>query len=135
MNNTMLLITSSWGAKKTFKLIPASPDAIYNEGIFDIDSKVLALVGKEKKDTMHMVAKLNEWGDPVGMKIGKRSNGKDYAEERKTIETFYEYYIEEMAEIEKFVKAVAVNAKDFDIKPFLESKEAPQEIPSNILTV
>lgn len=135
MNNTMLLITSSWGAKKTFKLIPASQEAIYNEAIFDIDAKVLALIGKEKKDTMHMVAKLNEFGDPVMMKIGKRSNGKDYAEERKTIETFYEYYIEEITEIEKFVKAVAVNAKDFDIKPFLESKEAPQETPQNILTV
>ena len=135
MNNTMLLITSSWGTKKTFKLIPASEEAVYNEAIFDIDSKVLALIGKEKKDTMHMVAKINEWGDPVTMKIGKRQNGKDYAEERKTIETFYEYYIEEMAEIEKFVKMVAVNAKEFDITPFLESKEAPQATPSNILTV
>ena len=135
MNNTMLLTTSSWGSKKTFKLIPASKDAIYNEAIFDIDAKVLALIGKEKKDTMHMVAKLNEWGDPQMMKIGKRSNGKDYAEERKTIETFYEYYIEEMKEIENFVKMVAINAKEFDIKPFLESTEAPQETPKNILTV
>lgn len=135
MNNTMLLITSSWGQKKTFKLIPASEEAVYNEAIFDIDAKVLALIGKEKKDTMHMVAKLNEWGDPQMMKIGKRGNGKDYAEERKTIETFYEYYIEEIKEIEDFVKRVAVNAKDFDIKPFLESTEAPQETPQNILTV
>ena len=135
MNNTMLLTTSSWGSKKTFKLIPASKDAIYNEAIFDINAKVLALIGKEKKDTMHMVAKLNEWGDPQMMKIGKRSNGKDYAEERKTIETFYEYYIEEMKEIENFVKMVAINAKEFDIKPFLESTEAPQETPKNILTV
>jgi hypothetical protein len=131
----MLLITSSWGAKKTFKLIPASKDAVYNEAIFDIDAKVLALIGKEKKDTMHMVAKLNEWGDPVTMKIGKRANGKDYSEERKTIETFYEYYIEEIDEIEKFIKMVAVNAKEFDIKPFLESKEEAQSTPSNILTV
>ena len=69
------------------------------------------------------------------MKIGKRSNGKEYAEERKTIETFYEYYIEETKEIEDFVKRVAINAKDFDIKPFLESNEEPQNIPQNILTV
>lgn len=134
MNNTMLLITSSWGEKKTFKLIPASKEAVYNEAIFDIDAKVLALIGKEKKDTMHMLTKLNEWGDPVSMKIGKRSNGKDYAEERKTIETFYEYYIEDIKEIENFVKSVAINAKDFDIKPFLESKEKPQVAPKNIIT-
>ena len=134
MNNTMLLITSSWGEKKTFKLIPASKEAVYNEAIFDIDAKVLALIGKEKKDTMHMLAKLNEWGDPVSMKIGKRQNGKDYAEERKTIETFYEYYIEDIKEIESFIKSVAVNAKDFDIKSFLESKEKPQVAPKNIIT-
>lgn len=133
MNNTMLLITSSWGEKKTFKLIPASKEAVYNEAIFDIDAKVLALIGKEKKDTMHMLAKLNEWGDPVSMKIGKRQNGKDYAEERKTIETFYEYYIEDIKEIENFVKSVAVNAKDFDIKSFLESKEKSQVAPKNII--
>lgn len=133
MNNTMLLITSSWGEKKTFKLIPASKEAVYNEVIFDIDAKVLALIGKEKKDTMHMLAKLNEWGDPVSMKIGKRQNGKDYAEERKTIETFYEYYIEDIKEIENFVKSVAVNAKDFDIKSFLESKEKSQVAPKNII--
>jgi len=130
----MLLITSSWGSKKTFKLIPASKDAVYNEAIFDIDAKVLALIGKEKKDTMHMVAKLNEWGDPQTMKIGKRNNGKDYAEERKTIETFYEYYVEEMNDIKKFVEMVAINSKDFDIKPFLESKEEAQVAPKNILT-
>jgi len=130
----MLLITSSWGAKKTFKMIPASKDAVYNEAIFDIDAKVLALIGKEKKDTMHMVAKLNEWGDPQTMKIGKRSNGKDYAEERKTIETFYEYYIEEMNDIKKFVEMVAINSKDFDVTSFLESKEEAQVAPKNIIT-
>ena len=49
MNKSMMLVTSSWGPRKTFKLMPITPDAIYNEGIFDPDSKVLALIGKEKK--------------------------------------------------------------------------------------
>lgn len=133
MNKSMLLITSSWGSKKTFKMIPATPDAPYNEAIFDLESKVLAVIGKEKKDSMHMVAKLNEWGDPVSMKIGKRSNGKDYAEERKTLEAFYEYYIEDMKEIEDFIKSVAVNAETFNVSQYLNVvEEAPKK--GNLIT-
>ena len=131
MEQTMLLITSSWGSNKTFKLIPASTDCPYNEAIFDSDSKVLAIIGKEKKESMHMLAKLNEWGDPVTMKIGKRQNGKEYAEERKTLEAFYEYYIEEKEEIIKFVNSVAENASDFNYTQFLDAKT---EKPSNLLT-
>jgi hypothetical protein len=133
MNKSMILITSTWGNRKTFKMIPASQDAPYNECIFDLDSKVLAVIGKEKKQSMHMVAKLTEMGDVQRMKIGKRENGKDYAEERKTLETFYEYYIEEMSEIESFIKMFAINSDEFDTKQyFAAATQAPQT--SNLLT-
>jgi len=129
----MILITSTWGNRKTFKMIPASQDAPYNECIFDLDSKVLAVIGKEKKQSMHMVAKLTEMGDVQRMKIGKRENGKDYAEERKTLETFYEYYIEEMSEVESFIKMFAINYDEFNTKQyFTAATEAPQT--SNLLT-
>ena len=131
MEKTMMLITSTWGPSKTFKMMPISVNSPYNEVIFDPDSKVLAVIGKEKKQSMHMVAKLNEWGDPQTMKIGKRANGKDYAEERKTLEAFYEYYIEDMKEITEFVKSIAVNADVFDYTSVLEAKN---EKPSNLLT-
>lgn len=131
MTNSMMLITSSWGPKKTFKMIPVDTNAPYNEAIYDLDSKVLALISKSKKESMHMVAKLNEWGDPVGMKIGKRANGKDYAEERKTLETFYEYYVEDMNEIKEIIKMMAVNADTFNYNQYLEAEAAK---PSNLLT-
>ena len=134
MNKSMLLITSSWGPKKTFKMIPATPDAIYNEAIYDADSKVLAVIGKEKKQSMHMVAKLNEWGDPVGMKIGKRSNGKDYAEERKTLETFYEYYIESAEDIVNFIKLVAINDNSFDYESYMKAT-TDEPKTSNLITI
>ena len=130
MNNSMMLITSTWGSKKTFKMIPVNKDCPYNECIFDLDGKVLAVIGKEAKDSMHMVAKLNEWGDPVMMKIGKRQNGKEYAEERKTLNTFYEYYIETADEIKSFIKMFAVN-QEFDIDQYLNAETAQ---PSNLLT-
>lgn len=133
MNKSMMLITSSWGSNKTFKMIPATPDCVYNEAIFDLDSKVLALISKEKKESLHMVAKVNEWGDVVPMKIGKRSNGKDYAEERKSLETFYEYYVEDINEVKQIVNMLAINADTFDITSFVETKtEAPKT--GNLIT-
>jgi len=115
----MMLVTSSWGQQKTFKMIPISLDCPYNEAIYDPQANVLALISKERKQTMHMMAKLNEWGDVVPMKVGKRSNGKDYAEERKTLETYYEYFVEVPEEIEAIVNRFAINADEFDFKALM----------------
>lgn len=136
MNKTMMLVTSSWGPRKTFKLMPITPDAIYNEGIFDPDSKVLALIGKEKKQSLHMLAKLNDLGDPQELKIGKRANGKSYAEERKPLESFYEYYVEHPEEIVNIINMIAINADTFDYKEHMESPATPPAGPkhSGIIT-
>lgn len=134
MNKSMMLVTGSWGNNKTFKLIPVTPECPYNEGIFDRDSKVLALIGKEKKQSMHMVAKLDDNGDVKRMKIGRRDNGKDYAEERKTLETYYEYYIENPEEIMSVVDLFAINADTFDFTQYMEAA-AEQQPASNLITV
>jgi hypothetical protein len=132
MKDSMMLVTSNWGQQKTFKMIPVTLECPYNEGIYDPQAKVLALISKEQKQTMHMMAKLNEWGDVVPMKIGKRSNGKDYAEERKTLDTYYEYFVEDAAEIKQIIERFALNADDFDYDKYLTVAEAP--VQSNILT-
>jgi hypothetical protein len=116
-------------------MIPVTKDCVFNEAIFDLDSKVLALISKEKKESLHMVAKVNEWGDVVPMKIGKRSNGKDYAEERKSLETFYEYYVEDINEIKDIVSMFAVNAEFFDITSFLEAKTQAPKTGNLIATI
>lgn len=128
MKNTMRLITSSWGNNKTFKLIPASTESVYNECIYDPEAKVLAVIGKEKKETLQMLPKLNEFGDVEILKIGKRTNGKEYKEERKTLETFYEYYVEEKAEIIDFVNTLAENAESFDFQKFMTESSKPSTI-------
>jgi hypothetical protein len=119
MTKTMMLITGAWGQKKTFKMIPVTTDCPYNEAIYDAEAKVLALVSKEKKQSMHMVAKLDDFGDVKPMKVGRRTNGKDYAEERKTLETYYEYYLETPEEIKAFISLIAVNADSFDVNQYL----------------
>ena len=128
---SMLLITSSWGVRKTFKMIPVLNSSPYNEVIFDPEDKVLAIIGKEKKETFHMMAKLNEWGDPTVMKIGKRANGKEFAEERKTLETFYEYFISDLDEIKAFIQMFAVNADTFSLSTLDEAFNPPAAAPAS----
>jgi len=80
-----------------------------------------------------MLPRLSDEGDVQFMKIGKRNNGKDYKEERKMLQTFYEYYIEHPQEIIDFINMFAVNAESFDYTQYLEKKvEEPKQ--SSILT-
>jgi hypothetical protein len=126
MKNSMRLITSSWGPAKTFKMIPVTKDCPYNEVIFDVTTKVLAIISKESKESLHMLPKLNEQGDVARLKLGKKENGKDYAEERKALVTFYEYYIENTNEAAEFVMNVAENAESFDFQQYI-NLEIPKE--------
>ena len=128
MKHSMMLVTSSWGNDKTFKLLPITPECPYNECIFDVSTKVLAVIGKEKKESFHMLPRLSDEGDVQFMKIGKRNNGKDYKEERKMLQTFYEYYVEHPQEIIDFLNMFAINADSFDYTQYLEKKvEEPKQ--------
>jgi hypothetical protein len=134
MKNSMMLVTSSWGNDKTFKLLPISPECPYNECIFDATGKVLAIIGKEKKESFHMLPKLSDSGDVLHLKIGKRPNGKYYSEERKMLATFYEYYVEKEEETKDFIKMFAINADTFDFLQYMDKKvEEPKQ--SSIITV
>lgn len=134
MNKSMLLVTSTWGNKKTFRLIPATTESAYNEAIYDPEVGVLALIGKEKKESFQMMPKLTELGDPQVLKIGKRPNGKDYAESRQVLETYYEYYVENKDEITDLVNRLALNADTYDYQSYMSQKEAPTET-SPLITV
>jgi hypothetical protein len=120
MNKSMLLVTSSWGQFKTFKMIPISKECPYNECIYDVQSKVLAIIGKESKESFHMLPKLTDQGDVQYLKIGKRNNGKDYAEERKALVTLYEYYVEDVEEVKNFVSMFSVNSDTFNIQQYID---------------
>jgi hypothetical protein len=131
---SMMLFTSTWGPRKTFKMVPVDKSCPFNEAIYDPDSKVLGVISKERKQTFHMVPKLTENGDVQYLKMGKKSNGKDYAEERKSIESFYEYYIEDNTEIEQFITMFAENHETFDYKKYLEESPAAASQGPSILT-
>jgi hypothetical protein len=118
----MLLVSSYWGENKTFKLIPVNNDCPYVEGMYDPTTNILVMIGKTKKNSLHMVAKLDDNGDPVEMKMKPRKNGKNFKEERKAIDTFQEYYILEKDEQEGFLSMFAVNKDTFDYKKYMVEK-------------
>ena len=135
MASSMMLITSNWGPAKTFKMIPITTDCPFNECIFDVQSKVLAIISKESKESFHMLPKLNDIGDVMRLKIGRKENGKDYAEERKVLSTFYEYYITEREEIVDFINKFALNVGSYDYVQYMDL-EVPKEgaAQPNIIT-
>jgi hypothetical protein len=135
MKNSMKLITSSWGPAKTFKMIPITKECPYNECIFDVNTKVLAIISKESKESFHMMPKLTDTGDVLRLKIGKKENGKDYAEERKALVTFYEYYIENKDEIVDFVITMSENGLAFDFQQYIDLEIPKEGVPqSSIIT-
>lgn len=90
---SMMLYTSTWREKETFRLVPFKEECKFLEGIYDPSTKALALIAKDKKDSYHMVAKVDEQGELVKAKR-QRTNGSPYAEERRQLETYYEWHIE-----------------------------------------
>ena len=70
-----------------------------------------------------MVPRVDDNGDPIPVGKGKaRMNGKGYREERRTIQTFHEYYITDKAEIESFLEMFSINYDTFDYKKYFETQ-------------
>ena len=125
MKNMMLVTSSTKEGEKTFKLIPTTEDCAFVEGIYYTGNKILALIGAHKKDIFHMMPKLDPNGDPEFRKTPSK-DGVPVKQERRVIETYQEYYLEERTEIEEFIKHFAINADTYDYTQYLniEVKEA-----------
>jgi hypothetical protein len=119
LGGNMLLIKSSWNEGQTFRMLPLTQDCPYVECIYDPTTKVFVVISKIAKTTLHMLPKLDDNGDPAPLKT-PRKNGRTVKEERKTIETFQEYYIEDMDAVEELISIFAVNKKTFDYKVFFK---------------
>ena len=129
MQKSMMLIRSTWNQGKTFRLIPINLDCPYNEAIYDPEQKILAVISKECKETFQMVPKFDDKGDVLQAKR-VRDNGKNYAEERRALDTWYEYYVENADDIKAFIEWFAGNesvatAAEFIDAPKLSSIAQP----------
>ena len=110
-DKTMMLVQATWQEKQTFRLIPIAESCPYVEIIFDPETKVFVVISKIRKTSLHMLPKLDEYGQPV-------TGNKGMKQERHKIEVFQEFYVEDQAAIEELIQMFAVNAK-FDYKKFI----------------
>lgn len=113
---TMMLVESTWQDTQTFKMIPVSLDCPYVECIFDPSTKVFVIISKVTKTSLHMLPMLDPYGKPI-------SGQKGAKQERRSIDTFQEYYIEDKKSITEIIDLFAVNAKKFDISKFFDVKK------------
>jgi len=118
----MLLITSYWGDKDTFKLMPINKDCPYSEVIYDGSTTMLVVISKDAKDQFQTVPRLSEDGELQKAKKPK-TNGKGYQEQRITMNILTEHYIVKKDEQEAFIKQFAVNADEFDYGVFLRDMD------------
>lgn len=112
---SMILYKSGWTVGSDFiptiKMLPTTTDCPFNEVLFDPENKVLAIVGKEKKQSYRFIPKLDDAGKAT------------QAQERKLMENFYEYYLESKEDIYNFINMFALNSDTFDWKKFIEESK------------
>lgn len=131
IGQNMMLVTSSFRNAKSFTMIPVSNDSPYVEAMYDPASGILAVISKVMKQSYHMVAKLDEDGQPMKLKNPNPQTGKTVKEERRLVDTFSEFYLSDALDIEQFIHLFAINAATFDYKAFfVDIKETKK---SNII--
>lgn len=116
---SMLLISTVWQMKRTFKMIPISKDCPYIEVIYDPESKMLAVVLDKIKDSYHMLPKLDENGDNTPVKGRPRPAGQKIKEERRLVATYGEVYVADPKDQEQIIELFAINSDVFDYKALI----------------
>jgi len=124
---TMMLVQSSWQEKQTFRMIPIADSCPYVECIMDPETKVFVVISKITKQSLHMLPRMDDNGDPMFTK-STRPNGRQIKEERHKIEVFQEFYIEDKIAIKDLIHLFAVNAKTFDYEAFIIKTEV-EDLP------
>ena len=127
----MMLLTSAFRNVKSFSLVPVTNDCPYVESMFDPTSGILAVITNIKKESFHMVPRLDGNGQPVRLKAPNKETGKTVKEQRVAVDTFSEFYITEKEEIENFINLFAINSDTFDWKSHTEAD--PNEIKQSNL--
>lgn len=120
VGKNMMLINSAFKNVRSFSMISVSKECPYVEALFDPSSNVLAVIAKDKKNTFHMIPKVNEKGAPQGDK-----------KQRVQIQTYSEYYLTNKEDIDNFINIFAIN-ESFDYKKYIVDLKETKV--SNIIT-
>jgi hypothetical protein len=82
--------------------------------IYDPEASMLVIISKIIKDAYHMIPKMDDKGDIVPAK-NRKSPDKTYAEERRLVQSFQEYYLYKKEEVRDIIAKFAINADNFDL--------------------
>ena len=133
IGKNMMIISSVFRNVKSFNLMPVNQDCPYVEAMYDPTSGILAVITKVKKQSFHMLPRLDDNGSPQKLKVPNNETGKVHKEQRVTIEALSEIYILDKTEIKNFVGMFAINAENFDYGQFLNIEEKETKKSSLIL--
>lgn len=128
--NNMLVYSTDWYGRKSFRMLPMHEECPFNEVIFDPNTGVLAVISRDKKEKPQMLPKLTDKGMPIPLKASSDATQPRFIEERRMMETYYEYYLDNQEDIERFVQLFAFNLDHPSlavIKQSREDKEPAQE--------
>lgn len=131
IGQNMLLHTSYWANKDTFKMMPVTEDCPFTEVIYDPATTLLVVVGRHHKQNFEMVPKLDDNGDKQVVGKGSRPNGSPIKEQRILMDVLHEYYLVDYEEQEAFIKMFAINADSYDYKKYLRNIETEPTIVSS----
>jgi hypothetical protein len=116
MSKSMILVQATWNESQTFKMIPIEESCPYVECIYDPTSDVFVVISKQKRISLQMLPKLDDYGQPI-------TGAKGTRQERHKVEVFQEYYIEKQDAMLDIVKLFAVNSDTFDYKTFMKKEK------------
>ena len=121
IEKSMMLVKSSFGPMKSFKLMPISNNCPFVECLFSPSEKIMVIITRTMKQSYHMVPKLDDNGDEIPVKGKPRPNGKTIREERRAMDTCSEHYIVTEEEIREMIEMFAVNPDAFNLDEFFLS--------------
>lgn len=121
--NNMLVYSTDWYGRKSFRMLPMREECLFNEVIFDPNTGVLAVISRDQKEKPHMLPKLNDKGMPIPLKPGSDAGQPRFIEERRMMETYYEYYLDNQEDIERFVQLFAFNPDHPSLAIITQSKQ------------
>jgi len=125
---TMMLATNQWANMESFSLLPITNDSPFVECLYNPHAKTLAIIGKTKKETFHMIPRLTDEGHPMPLKNGATAENP-HKKQRVQQESYTEYYLTVREEIEAFIQNFAINADTFDYKKALNMKTMDDPSP------
>ncbi len=119
----MFVYSTDWYGRKSFRMLPGVEDCPFNEVIYDPNTGVLAVISRDKKDKPQMLPKLTEKGQVIPLKPVANDTQQRYVEERRILETYYEYYLDDKQDIQNFINMFALNADHPSIAVINEEKQ------------